>query len=126
MSKELSAREWIETNEVANLDLPDGTNEMDVEGKVKELCIAFGESYANARLEAYKEEVYKKNIYVSSPLEQGISINERIYRQGLSDGVKSVLSSLNTCDPRNTECELYDKLRPFTTTAPLPPNFSKP
>lgn len=61
MSKELSAREWIETNEVANLDLPDGTNEMDVEGIVKELCIAFGESYATARLEAYKAEVEEKS-----------------------------------------------------------------
>lgn len=57
MNKELSAREWIETNEVANLDLPDSVHEMDIEGKVKELCIAFGESYASARLEAYKAEL---------------------------------------------------------------------
>lgn len=66
MSKELNAREWIETNEVANLDLPDSVHEMDIEGKVKELCIAFGESYATARLEAYKaelEEVIKTQSY---------------------------------------------------------------
>lgn len=96
MSKELSAKDFYET-EKPFLNNFDPVENVATYGKLD--MFEWAERFAAARLEAYKAGFMSEIKEVPNPLELGIKVPERKYREGYAAAIRKVVNRLKSNNP---------------------------